>query len=300
MLRLRGVDVGDRLTAPLTRAASVLSSKLVRDPGASAMGMLDRCRVRGADGLSISVDDVWAASAGTDADVLGTACRGAETQAFEAPSDAAGALRCVVNQVRRDRALPILRRRWRDRVLHVAEMVARGYFSHTSPGGATIGDRMRRRGYLQPGRGWRVGETLGVGDRHALDAGRRRAGVAAQPAASRAAVGRALPRRGRRRRGWGAGRARRAGAGSHIRPGSGGARAMMWWILAGISVWAIIVFWIICILRVAALSDRRHEEAVRASREHSDRFARERAGELDELEQAWQRPRERSGDQDRW
>jgi type VI protein secretion system component VasK len=75
---------------------------------------------------------------------------------------------------------------------------------------------------------------------------------------------------------------------------------MMWWILAGISAWAIIVFWVICLLRMAALSDRRDEEAVRASRQHSDRFPRERAGEPDELEQAWQRPRERSGGQDRW
>jgi hypothetical protein len=75
---------------------------------------------------------------------------------------------------------------------------------------------------------------------------------------------------------------------------------MMWWILAGISVWAIIVFCVLCILRVAALSDCRHEEAVRASRQHSGRFPRERAGEFDELEQAWQRPPARSGGQDRW
>lgn len=167
MLSLGADTVGDRPAAPVTRATSVLSFKLVAgSPARGRWACWTGAVCAALVGLSISVGDVWAASAGTDADVLGTACRGGETQAFEAPSDAAGALRCVVNEVRRDRALPVLRGRWRlDEAAsrHVEDMVARGYFSHTSPGGATIGDRVRRRGYAQPGRAWRVGETLAWG-----------------------------------------------------------------------------------------------------------------------------------------
>jgi hypothetical protein len=55
---------------------------------------------------------------------------------------------------------------------------------------------------------------------------------------------------------------------------------MMWWILAGISVWAIIVFCVLCILRVAALSDRRREE--RSARVASTPAA-SRASELGSL-----------------
>jgi uncharacterized protein YkwD len=167
MLRLGAVTVGNRTAATLNRAASVLSFKLVARPHARRRWACWTGAVCAAlIGASTSAGAARAASDGTDADAVGTACRGAETQALEAPSGAVRALRCVVNQVRRDRALPILRRRWRlDEAAsrHVEDMVAREYFSHTSPGGATIVDRVRRSGYLEPGRAWRLGETLAWG-----------------------------------------------------------------------------------------------------------------------------------------
>jgi hypothetical protein len=167
MVSLGAVTVGNRTAATLNGAASVLSFKLVARPHARRRwGCWTGAVCAVLIGVSTSAGAARAASDGTDADVVGSACRGAETQALEAPSDAVRALRCVVNQVRRDRALPILRRRWRlDEAAsrHVADMVERGYFSHTSPDGATIVDRVRRSGYLEPERAWRLGETLAWG-----------------------------------------------------------------------------------------------------------------------------------------
>ena len=37
------------------------------------------------------------------------------------------------------------------------------YFDHTSPDGDSVGDRIRRAGYGDPGDGWKVGENLGSG-----------------------------------------------------------------------------------------------------------------------------------------
>ena len=42
---------------------------------------------------------------------------------------------------------------------HAADMVRRGYFSHVSPGGRDMGDRLRRAGYGN-GDSWRAGENL--------------------------------------------------------------------------------------------------------------------------------------------
>lgn len=47
---------------------------------------------------------------------------------------------------------------------HARDMVARGYFSHTSPSGRTFVDRLRSAGYLWPARSWAVGEVLAWGD----------------------------------------------------------------------------------------------------------------------------------------
>jgi Cysteine-rich secretory protein family len=51
--------------------------------------------------------------------------------------------------------------------LHVADMLERRFFSHTSPGGGDLADRARRAGYAVRRCRWRVGEILawGVGRR---------------------------------------------------------------------------------------------------------------------------------------
>jgi uncharacterized protein YkwD len=43
---------------------------------------------------------------------------------------------------------------------HAADMAARRYFAHTSLGGSTVVDRLRRAGYIPSAGRWRVGEIL--------------------------------------------------------------------------------------------------------------------------------------------
>jgi uncharacterized protein YkwD len=82
--------------------------------------------------------------------------------------DDADAVVCEVNRVRDARGLDALRS---DRKLerageaHARDMVRRGYFSHVTPEGETVSDRLRSAGYLQARAPWRVGETLAWGRR---------------------------------------------------------------------------------------------------------------------------------------
>jgi uncharacterized protein YkwD len=72
---------------------------------------------------------------------------------------------CLINAERTARGLRPLRR---DRDLgqaarhHASDMARRNYFSHVTPGGADLGDRIRAAGYGR-GQGWRAGEALGWG-----------------------------------------------------------------------------------------------------------------------------------------
>jgi uncharacterized protein YkwD len=73
---------------------------------------------------------------------------------------------CLVNAERRARGLRRLRSNRRlDRaaLAHVRDMVSRGFFAHDSPSGATVGDRIRRTGYLAGSVAWTVGENLAWG-----------------------------------------------------------------------------------------------------------------------------------------
>lgn len=89
-------------------------------------------------------------------------CRGATL----APSSAARAARsaaviCEINRERRSRGLAAVHadarlRRAAERYAH--SMVRLGFFSHTSPAGSTLLDRLRVTGY--GGRGYAVGEVL--------------------------------------------------------------------------------------------------------------------------------------------
>ncbi len=80
--------------------------------------------------------------------------------------DAAQAIVCLVNAERTSRGMSPLRR---DGDLaqaarrHSADMARRNYFSHVTPSGDDLGDRLRAAGYGDPGDGWRAGENLGWG-----------------------------------------------------------------------------------------------------------------------------------------
>ena len=103
-----------------------------------------------------------------------SAARGADTcpGATDIPDTAAkldtaaAAITCLVNAERASRGLGTLKR---DSALqqaardHSRDMIRRDYFDHTSPGGQTVGDRVREAGYGKPGDGWSVGENLGWG-----------------------------------------------------------------------------------------------------------------------------------------
>ena len=80
--------------------------------------------------------------------------------------EANAALVCLINAERTSRGMRALHR---DADLgqaargHAGDMVRRTYFSHVTPGGADLGDRIRSAGYGRPGDGWKAGEALGWG-----------------------------------------------------------------------------------------------------------------------------------------
>jgi uncharacterized protein YkwD len=89
------------------------------------------------------------------------------------------AIVCLHNQIRGRNGLPLLKGNTRLRRAaegHSAEMVAKGYFDHTSPSGSTMVDRILAASYVRPDQGWLLGENLewGTGSmatpRGALDA----------------------------------------------------------------------------------------------------------------------------------
>ena len=78
----------------------------------------------------------------------------------------ADAVVCEVNRARGERGLePLLRDRrlHRAAAAHARDMTARGYFSHVTPEGQRLSDRLRRAGYITGRVAWRVGETLAWG-----------------------------------------------------------------------------------------------------------------------------------------
>jgi uncharacterized protein YkwD len=73
---------------------------------------------------------------------------------------------CLIDQERASHGLAPLRvnrRLGHAARVHSRDMVRRGYFEHTSPGGATFSSRIERAGYLRGARGWALGETLAWG-----------------------------------------------------------------------------------------------------------------------------------------
>jgi uncharacterized protein YkwD len=95
------------------------------------------------------------------------ACRGENAEPGR-PSgqQIARATLCLINAERRRRALRSVRpnaRLSKAARRHSDDMVRRHYFSHTSPGGTTMPQRIRRSGYLRAADGWLIGETLAWG-----------------------------------------------------------------------------------------------------------------------------------------
>jgi uncharacterized protein YkwD len=76
------------------------------------------------------------------------------------------AILCLHNQVRARNGLPALRENARLRraaLGHSRHMVADRFFEHTTPGGATMVDRILRARYARADQGWEVGENLAWG-----------------------------------------------------------------------------------------------------------------------------------------
>jgi uncharacterized protein YkwD len=106
---------------------------------------------------------VLALAASAPAQAAPQACSNATAAAAQvAQHSVAEAVRCLVNAERAAKGLPALRdapalRRAAD--AHARDMVARSFFAHVSPGGATLTDRARRAGYG----GATLGEDIGWG-----------------------------------------------------------------------------------------------------------------------------------------
>lgn len=97
----------------------------------------------------------------------GTGCHFTRSAATAAPEpNVRSALRCLVNVERARHGLPTLRS---DQELnlaadrHGADMVARRYFAHVNPDGASVADRVRASGYLGGSHDWTLGEDIGWG-----------------------------------------------------------------------------------------------------------------------------------------
>jgi uncharacterized protein YkwD len=107
----------------------------------------------------VAVLGIPAASAG--------ACPGAtETRPELTVAEARTAVVCSINERRRARGLPKLRanrRLEKAATRHSKAMDRSNFFSHISPSGATLVDRIGKTGYLSGSRSWGVGENLSWG-----------------------------------------------------------------------------------------------------------------------------------------
>jgi uncharacterized protein YkwD len=95
------------------------------------------------------------------------ACRAADASASQVSKRAlVRATLCVLNAQRARHNLRPLRLNYRlsgAARRHSRSMARRGFFSHTSPGGVSFVDRIRRTGYLARARSWYLGENIAYG-----------------------------------------------------------------------------------------------------------------------------------------
>jgi uncharacterized protein YkwD len=76
------------------------------------------------------------------------------------------AVLCLHNRDRAARGLPALKEnpKLRQAALgHSGDMVQQRYFAHDTPSGVGMLDRVKRAGYLRPGRAWSLGENIAWG-----------------------------------------------------------------------------------------------------------------------------------------
>jgi uncharacterized protein YkwD len=146
MYRLCVPDNGERVSAPERRRAAAMAVAAALTP-VSVAGATTRAATR----------------TGTPAAAT-RACRDADEQPGAATAvRLTTAVRCLIGRERAaagrapvapNRRLAVAAKR------HAADMVMRRYFAHTSMGGSTLVDRIRRTGYLPRQGPWRVGEIL--------------------------------------------------------------------------------------------------------------------------------------------
>ncbi|MDX6703441.1 MAG: hypothetical protein QOF26_3667 [Baekduia sp.] len=120
--------------------------------------------VAAVSGLAACSTAVAAPHAAAPARSAAAACRSADQTTTNATvSELASGVRCLLNQQRAGHGAPATSANRRLAVAargHAADMVARHYFAHTSLGGATFVDRIRRTGYVPSQGPWAVGEIL--------------------------------------------------------------------------------------------------------------------------------------------
>jgi uncharacterized protein YkwD len=97
-----------------------------------------------------------------------SACPGADLDPSPADLPALNtAILCLHNQIRAAHGLPLLRENLKLRRAaagHSADMVAHGYFDHTTPSGASFVDRILGARYVGKDDGWVLGENLAWGE----------------------------------------------------------------------------------------------------------------------------------------
>jgi uncharacterized protein YkwD len=103
-------------------------------------------------------------------DEASAACANRDLEFQANPAVVREALLCEIDRVRGRRDVRDLRASGLLDVAagrHAVDMFERRYFSHVSPGGGDLGDRVRRAGFARSDCVWAVGEVLswGVGDR---------------------------------------------------------------------------------------------------------------------------------------
>lgn len=120
--------------------------------------------MRGRDAQCMAITTALVALAATPAAAPAATCAHRDDPASSLSlQDRRAALLCVVDAERAARGLPVVRENAqlsKAAQKHAADMVARQFFAHVTPGGATLSDRVRATGYLRGRRDWGLGEAL--------------------------------------------------------------------------------------------------------------------------------------------
>ena len=98
-----------------------------------------------------------------------SACKGVNTVPVDESTrrQSTVAVLCLVNRLRARYHMRPVRASFGLTVAalqHSGDMVVRRYFSHDGPGGDTLGDRVRRSGYIQPHRSFALSEAMAWGE----------------------------------------------------------------------------------------------------------------------------------------